>query len=97
MAIYIPIKKEQEDEANVVYAYGVEIVTPAQSQFNRQKQRYEVSYKWGSFSLEKSSGEIGTIIPAIGDEEKRNAMRAICKVHQHWEAAEFPEETCYAA
>ena len=97
MAIYIPIKKVQEDDASVVYAYGIEIVTPAQLRLGTTKQRHDVSYEWGSFRLEKNSGEIGMITPAIGDEEQRSAMRAICKVHQHWNDGKLPEETCYVA
>lgn len=51
----------------------------------------------GQLELVKASGDVTEIVRAPGDNSGRRFQRAAMKVAQHWNAKEYPDETCWAS
>jgi hypothetical protein len=91
MAFYIPIRKETEDDLIATYSYGVETSFPLPSSDTRPR------YNYGRIAIEKASGSINLVEPAVGDESQRYFERAAQKIFLHWKAGALPNETCWAS
>jgi hypothetical protein len=51
----------------------------------------------GLLEISKSTGASQPIEIAAGDDEQRSYMLAARKLLKHFQAGEFPEETCWAS
>lgn len=50
----------------------------------------------GHLEIDRSSGALRPIQIATGDSEERSYALAARKLFKHYQAGEFPEETCWA-
>jgi hypothetical protein len=51
----------------------------------------------GRLRLNKSTGDVSIIQPALGDDQSRLYLRAAHKIKKHWSRGETPEITCWAS
>jgi hypothetical protein len=97
MAIFIPIRKDAEDEASALYSYGVGQAEPIDSPPGIPKGRFDPVYVWGTFHFDKRSGHAELVTLAAGDNNQVYFARAAQKVSEHWRDGLLPDETCWAS
>jgi hypothetical protein len=98
MALYIPIRKQSEDQQSVIYLYGVEVIkAPIGARSGSRVRNAPLEYHFGQFKISRQSGGVEIIEIAEEDNDQRHFTRAARKVYLHWKEGELPDETCWVS